>query len=89
VVLEAVIRHVWQVKLKKKPNQEGSFDKNLEALHKKKIISDEWKSKLDQMWADRHSFHHLRPSVQADHLKLEETARNTLTLLNDLEREFL
>jgi hypothetical protein len=87
-VLEAVIRHVWQVKLKKKPNQEGSFDKNLEALHKKKIISDEWKSKLDQMWVDRHSFHHLRPSVKADHLKLEETARNTLKLLNDLGREF-
>lgn len=87
-VLEAVIRHIWQVKLKKKPNQEGSFDKNLEALHKKKIISDEWKTKLNEMWADRHSFHHLRPSVEADHMKLEETARNTLNLLNDLEQEF-
>jgi len=40
------------------------------------------------MWAERHSFHHLRPSVESDHLKLEETARNTLKLLNDLEREF-
>lgn len=87
-VLEAVIRHVWQVKLKKKPNQEGSFEKNLEALHKKKFISDEWKAKLNQMWADRHSFHHLRPSVEADHQKLEETARTTLKLLNDLEQEF-
>lgn len=76
------------MKLKKKPNQEGSFDKNLEALHKKKIISDEWKTKLNEMWADRHSFHHLRPSVEADHMKLEETARNTLNLLNDLEQEF-
>lgn len=87
-VLEAVIRHIWQVKLKKKQSQDGSFDKNLEALHKKKIISDEWKTKLDEIWADRHSFHHLRPSVEADHLKLEETARNTLNLLNDLEQEF-
>lgn len=87
-VLEAVIRHVWQVKLKKKPNQEGSFDKNLEALHKKKFIGDEWKTKLDQMWADRHSFHHLRPSVESDQQKLEATARNTLKLLNDLEQEF-
>ncbi|MFY8059189.1 MAG: hypothetical protein ACOVRM_15695, partial [Planctomycetaceae bacterium] len=74
-VLEAVIRHVWQVKLKKKPTQGGSFDKNLEALHKKKIVSDEWKTKLDEMWADRHSFHHLRPSVEADHLKLEALQR--------------
>lgn len=87
-VLEAVIRHVWQVNLKKKPNQEGSFDKNLEALHKKKLISDEWKAKLNQMWADRLSFHHLRPSVKSDHRKLEETARNGLKLLNDLEKEF-
>ena len=87
-VLDAVIRHIWQIKLKKKPIQEGSFEKNLDALHKKKCISDEWKAKLDQMWAERHSFHHLRPSVEADHLKLEETARNTLTLLNELEREF-
>ena len=87
-VFEAVIRHIWQVKLKKKPNQEGSFDKHLEALHKKKFISDEWMTKLDQMWAERHSFHHLRPSVEADHLKLEELARNTLKLLNELERQF-
>jgi hypothetical protein len=87
-VQEAVIRHVWQIKLKKKPTQDGRFDKNLEALHKKKFISDEWKTKLDQMWAERHSFHHLRPSVECDQQKLEETARNTLKLLNDLEREF-
>ncbi len=82
-VLEALIRHVWQVKLKKKPNQEGSFDKNLEALHKKKFISDEWKTKLEQMWADRHSFHHLRPTVESDQKNLEAKARNTLKLLND------
>ena len=87
-VLEAVIRHVWQIKLKRKPNQEGSFDKNLEALHKKKFISDEWKTKLDQMWAERHSFHHLRPSVECDQQKLEEMAHNNLDLLNELEQAF-
>ena len=87
-VLEAVIRHVWQIKLKKKPNQKGSFDKNLEALHKKKFVSDEWKTTLDQMWAERNSFHHLSPSVECDPQILEETARNTLKLLNELERDF-
>lgn len=87
-VVEAIIRHVWQIKLKKKSDQEGSFEKNLEALHKKKFISDEWKTKLDQMWADRHSFHHLRPAVESDQQRLEETARNTLKLLNDLEQEY-
>lgn len=87
-VVEAVVRHIWQVKFKKKPNQEGSFSKNLEALYKKKFISDEWKTTLDQMWAERHSFHHLRPSIESDQQKLEVTARNTLKLLNDLEQEF-
>lgn len=87
-VLEAVIRNVWQIKLKKKPNQEGRFDKNLEALHNKEVVSDEWKEKLDRMWTDRHSFHHLRPSLESDQQKLEETARNTLLMLNDLEQKF-
>jgi hypothetical protein len=87
-LLEAVIRDVWQIKLKKKPNHQGSFDKNVEALHKKKLIADDWKIKLDQMWADRHSFHYLRPSVESDQRKLEEKARNLLKLLDDMEREF-
>jgi hypothetical protein len=87
-VLEAIIRRIWQVKFHKQPNKDGSFEKNLEALHEKKFISDEWKTKLEQMWAERHSFHHLRPSVESDRQKLESMARNTLNVLNDLEREF-
>jgi hypothetical protein len=87
-VLEAVIRHVWQVKFKRKPNREGSFETNLEALHKKKFIGDECKAKLDRMWADRHSYCHLRLSVEFDQQKLEATARSTLALLNDAEKEF-
>ena len=87
-VVEAVIRHIWKVELKTKPKKEGSFEKNLEALHKRKVISDDWKTTLDQMWAERHSFHHLRPSVESNQQKLEDKARNTLNLLNELEREF-
>ena len=34
-VIEAIIRHTWQIKLRKKQGQDGGFDKNLEALHKK------------------------------------------------------
>lgn len=84
-LLEAVIRHVWQIKLKKKPNDQGSFGTNLEGLLVKKFITDDLKIKLDQMWADRHSFHYLRPSVECDQRKLEEKARNLLKLLDDLE----
>ena len=87
-MLEAVIRHVWRIKFKRNLNQDGTFEKNIEALHKIKFISDDYKTKLAQMWADRHSFHYLRPSVESDQRKLEAMARNTLKLLNDLEREF-
>jgi hypothetical protein len=67
---------------------EGSFDKNVEALHKRKVVSDECKAKLDEMWAERNSFHRLRPSVESDQKKLEEKARNNLTLLNKTEQAF-
>jgi len=87
-VLEAVIRQLCQIMLKKKPNQEVRFDKNLEALHKNKFISDEWRTKLDKIWAERHSFHQLRPSIESDQKKLEEQARNNLNLLNELEQAF-
>jgi hypothetical protein len=87
-LLEVVIRHVWQIKLKKKPNHEASFAKNLDALQNKKFITDDWRIKLDQMWVERHSFHYLRPSVECDRRKLEEKARSLLKLLDELEREF-
>jgi hypothetical protein len=87
ILLEAVIRHIWQVKLKK-PHQERSFDKYLEALNKNGFISDECKSKLKQIWDDRHLFYRMCPSVGSDLQKLQELARNGLTLLNDIEREF-
>ncbi len=88
LVLGALIQHVWQREFKKKPNEEGSFCKNVEALHKKKLISDDWKTQLDQLPADRQSFHQLHPSVKSEQQKLEDTARNTLRLLNGLEGKF-
>ena len=87
-VLEAVVRHMWQVTLKKKPHQEGSFEKNLDALHKKQLISDAWKTKLDQMWTARHTFLSLRPSEESDRQKLEDMAHHTLQLLNELAHAF-
>jgi hypothetical protein len=59
-LLETVIRHVCQIMLSKKPNHDWSFANNLEALHKKKFIADDWKTTLDQIRADRQSFHCLQ-----------------------------
>jgi hypothetical protein len=46
------------------------------------------KTKLDEMWAERNSFHHLRPLVESDQKTLEEKARNNLTLLNEIKPVF-
>ena len=87
-VLEAVIHHIWQVKIRKTPHQKRSFEHNLNALHKKQLISEAWKSQLDQMWADRYRFSCLRPSEESERQQLETMARHLLTLLNELEQAF-
>jgi len=70
------------------PTQIGGFEKNLKALHQKKLVRDDWKATLDQMWAERHSFHFLCPAVESDKQRLEALAAQALKLANDLHREF-
>lgn len=87
-ILEAMIRHIWQAKLNKKPNQEGSFIKNIEALNKAKHITDGWKATLSHQWAERNSYYHLRPTTENEQLKLVEAARNRLNMLKEIQKEF-
>ena len=87
-LLEAVVQHMAQLKIKKNPHKDGGFEKNLDALQKQGFISSAMKIELEQMWADRHSFHHFRPSITSDQQKLEEAARKSLKLLQDLKEEF-
>jgi hypothetical protein len=84
-LLEAVVQHIWQMNIKKKPHRNGGFGQKLDALHKQKLISGAMKIELQHMWADRQSFHHFRNSIASDQQKLEETARKYLKLLRELE----
>jgi hypothetical protein len=86
VVLEALIEHIWRLKLKIKPNQKCTFDKAVSGLCKKKLITAESKMKLAEMWANRHLLHVLGPSV--DSQRLAEVARTNVSLLGDLEHAF-
>jgi hypothetical protein len=86
--MEMMIRHICQAKLRKRKTQEGDLKKNLEVLHKNGLITDDWKTKLDHVWANRYAFHHLLPSVGTDRQELEDAGRNHLLLLKDLEKEF-
>jgi hypothetical protein len=86
-LFDAIIFRVCRIKLKKQSGPVWSFEKNLETLHRKKLIDDDWKIKLGHMWADRHSFHFLRSSVECDQRRLKEKARSLLNLLKDLDQE--
>jgi hypothetical protein len=87
-IMEMMICHIWQVELRKRKSQKADFKKNLEVLHKKGVVTDDWKAKLDHMWSNRHAFHHLRSSVETDRQELEAVARNHLRLLNELQQTF-
>jgi len=87
-LIEAEIRYIGQIKLNKKPNQKGSFEKDLDALHKKNVISDEHKAQLDAMRTEWRSLAYLQPATADNLQKLEEMAHQALLLLKELEQEF-
>jgi hypothetical protein len=87
-VLEALVHHIWQVHRDKRKPQEIDFSAILTALQRKGVFQNEWKSKLQQLWLNRHKFHHLRPSVEADQQTLVEMAKANLSLLDEMTQEF-
>lgn len=87
-LIEAEIRYIGQARLKRKPNQKGNFEKDLDALHKQNLISDEHKVQLDAMCTEWRSLAYLQPATADDQRKLEEMAHQALQLLKDLEQEF-
>ncbi len=87
-VLEALVHHVWQVNSGKKKAQEGDFPAILTSLNREGVVKGEWKIKLHEMWLNRHRFHHLRASAEADQRTLEEMARANLSLLDELKEAF-
>lgn len=87
-VVEAIVRYVWQTKLRRKSSAAGSFEKNLEVAHKKGFIPEDIKGKIDSIWADRNDYHHLNPSIDRAGRSLEDIAREKLLLLCDVEKHF-
>lgn len=87
-VAEAIIRHVWQVKLCKKQSAKGNFDSNLKSLHKKGFIDNDLKAKISKIWEGRDSFHHLNPNLEKEMRELEELAAAKLHLLGQVEKCF-
>jgi hypothetical protein len=87
-LVESTILLVWRVKVRKRKDQTADFSKALESLRLNSFISDRCKGEIDRLWADRHVIWHLRPCVDSEMRRLEETAETSLTLLEDLAKEF-
>ena len=87
-VIEALVRHVWQTKMKMKRTKAGSDESNLKSLCSLGVINTDLKTRLDLLWIERNDFHHLNPGIETDRNKLEAIALKNLQMLGDLERMF-
>ena len=87
-VIEAVVRHVWQTKMKMKRTKAGSYESNLKSLCSLGVINTDLKTRLDLLWIERNDFHHLNPGIETYRNKLEAIALKNLQMLGDLERMF-
>lgn len=87
-VIEAVVRHLYRATTRAKVTRGETFEKSLEALHKKNLIKTDWKTELQSMRANNTVSRLLSPWPQSGGQDLEAAARQALGLLNDLEGEF-
>lgn len=87
-VVESTVLLVWRKKVRRRKNQTADFSKALEALHGTSLIGGGSKSGIERLGEDRLTVPHLRPSVEPEKRRLEEVARTSVKLVNDLAGEF-
>lgn len=83
-VAEALVRFICQRSSCKASDE---FEKNVETLSKRKLISDDVKGRLLKVWERRNDYHHLNPNVERNRQELEKLAREKAHLLVEVERE--
>jgi hypothetical protein len=66
---------------------EKVFEKNIEKLEKRGIITTEQSKDLLSIWENRDDYHHLNDDVESDYLKLISLAESKLLLLNKIEKQ--
>ncbi|MBI4297655.1 MAG: hypothetical protein HY676_03905 [Chloroflexi bacterium] len=64
-----------------------TFEKNVEKLLARNIISDKLKESLLRIWERRDDYHHLNPAVKTVRQELEQLAREKARLLAEVESE--
>jgi hypothetical protein len=87
-VVESAMLLVWRVKVRKRKNQTADFVKALEALRSNSLIDDTRRATIERLWAGRDAMLLQRPGADSDSQLLEEMARSSLALVEDIAREF-
>jgi hypothetical protein len=87
-VAEAIVRDVWAAQGRQGRSGPQAFERMVADLHKKKLIPEEVRDKLEAIWANRNDFHHLSKTLEQNPARLQELAREKLTLLAEIERYF-
>ena len=61
------------------------MEKNLETLQRRGKINVKTRRQILRIWKDRDSYHHLNPTIERDHSKLEAMAEQKAKLLSEVE----
>ncbi len=86
-IVEAAVLLVWRVKVRKRKNQLADFPKALEALQTNSLLDGACKAKIDELWAERDAILLQRSDVATSEV-LEDAARNSLSLVEDIAGSF-
>jgi hypothetical protein len=63
------------------------FEKNVEKLHTRKVISDKLRKSLLKIWDRRDDYHHLNSNIKIDRRTLESLAKEKAHLLVEVESQ--
>lgn len=64
-----------------------NFEKNIERLSNRNIISRELRDKFLEIWKNRDDYHHLNPNIEVQRTKLEGISYRKVLFLEEIESE--
>ncbi len=83
-VAEAIVRFLCQ-KNSWKPKK--NFEKNINTLLNRKIISEKFKNKFLKIWENRNDYHHLNKNIEDQRIKLKKISCKKPLILREIESE--
>ena len=83
-VTEALVRFLCH-RNSFKPKKD--FEKNVEKLFTRNLISIELKQIFLKIWEERDDYHHLNPNIETDRKALEELAKEKVLFLIEAEKQ--